>query len=190
MIRKLISTIKFFYIQIERGFDHLHRRYYGLPTMKYSQITPTLYVGGQYTLRAVKTLKKRGVTGVVNMRMRSIHKETDTNLSWLSILNLPTPDLTAPRIEDLQKGVKFIRKQIDAGGKVYVHCRAGEGRGPTMGLAFLISEGMTLEDALKLVQKTRTFARPTTPQMKQLKVFEDLMEKQRQEKSPVATSSV
>lgn len=174
MFRKLISVIKFFSIQFERLLDHAYRHCYGLPTMKYSQITPTLYIGGQYNLKAIETLKARGITGVVNMRMRSIHSETDKNLSWLSILNLPTPDLTAPRMEDLQKGVKFIRKQIDAGGKVYVHCRAGEGRGPTMGLAFLIAEGMTLDDALKLVKQARTFAKPTPPQMKQLTLFEKL----------------
>jgi protein-tyrosine phosphatase len=143
--------------------------------MRYSQITPSIYLGGQYSLKSVKVLKKRGVTAVVNMRINSIHKIVDEDISWLKILHLPTVDLTAPSIDNLNKGIKFIQKELEVGGKVYVHCRQGEGRGPTMVLAYLISTGILLEDALAEVQKVRSFAKPTEEQMKQLR----LLEKQR-----------
>lgn len=40
---------------------------------------------------------------------------------------LPTVDWVAPTMADLKKGLAFITKEINAGGKVYVHCAAGEG---------------------------------------------------------------
>ncbi|MBA3551153.1 dual specificity protein phosphatase family protein, partial [Patescibacteria group bacterium] len=64
------------------------------------------------------------------------------------------------------------------GGKVYIHCRFGEGRGPTMAIAYLISTGLTLEHAIELVKKVRIFIRPTVVQIEQLKKFETLQAKE------------
>jgi dual specificity MAP kinase phosphatase len=186
-LRFVLSIYKRIVIQMQRGYDHLYRYINGLPTMKYSQITPDLYLGGQYKIRAISILKKRGITAVVNMRMRSVHDDAERDLSWLKILHLPTPDLTAPKMKDLQKGVAFIQKEIRNGGKVYVHCRAGEGRGPTMALSYLIAEGMTYVDALAEVQKVRTFAKPTPPQVQRLKEFEELTQKEMKQKVPLVS---
>lgn len=175
MIKKTISITKRLIINSQRIYDHLYRYWTGLPTMKYSQITPNLYLGGQYSLRAIKTLKKRGITAVVNMRMRSVHSSAQKKVPF-TILHLPTPDLTAPSIPDLQKGITFIDSEIEKGGRVYVHCRQGEGRGPTMVIAYLISQGLILEDALQEVQRIRSFARPTKVQIKQLEKLEHVID--------------
>lgn len=62
--------------------------------------------------------------------------------------------------------------EIKKGGKTYVHCHYGEGRGATMVMAYLMSTGMTYEDAFALVQKVRTFISPTPSQIARLKEFE------------------
>lgn len=99
----------------------------------------------------------------------------------ITILHLPTPDLTAPRMDDLLKGITFIKNEIDNGGKVYIHCRAGEGRGPTMAIAYLMSTGMLFEDALHSIKKVRTFIRPTLPQIEQLKKLERILHEEKSE---------
>jgi protein-tyrosine phosphatase len=165
------STLIYTVIQIERIIDHIYRYATGLPQVKKSLITPNLYLGGQYSLRAFPRLQTLGVTGIVNMRLHSVHKDI-VGLGGVKVLNLPTPDRKAPSQEALAKGVEFIKKEIASGGKVYIHCKFGEGRGPTMAIAYLISTGMTYEDAFTLVKKIRTFIDPTKDQRQALKEFE------------------
>jgi dual specificity MAP kinase phosphatase len=122
----------------------------------------------------LETFEEWGVTAIVNMRTHSIHKDFKT--VPLKILHLPTPDYYAPTQKQLEKGVKFIQNEVDEGGKVYIHCRQGEGRGPTMAIAYLISTGLTLEHAIQLVKKVRTFIHPTKDQLKALRNFEKIFD--------------
>ena len=105
------------------------------------------------------------------MRMADIlHREM---LSEFHLLHLPTPDQEAPSIEQLKNGVSFIESEIKNKGKVYIHCKHGEGRGPTMAIAYLIYSGMTYDDAYASVKKVRTFIYPTLVQIERLKEFEN-----------------
>ncbi len=173
MLNDLKSRLLFLAIQVDRIVDHFFRYLTGLPLAKRSLITPDIYLGGQYGVYSIKTLKKLGVTAVVNMRTWSVHKDIK-NLG-VKILHLPTKDKQAPTISQLKKGVKFITSEIKKGGKVYIHCRFGEERGPTMAIAYLIYTGMNFEDAYKLVRKTRTFINPTQVQRDRLKEFEQIL---------------
>lgn len=157
-------------IEVLRYLDRSRRLLTGLPVVATSQITPHLFVGGQYKLDVFDNLKALGITAIVNMRMHSVH--LGKKAAGVSYLHLPTIDGTAPTLENLNTGVEFITQQIKSGGKVYVHCRAGEGRGPTMAAAYLISTGLTLEDSLKTIKKVRKFIRPTWIQLKRLKEYE------------------
>ena len=84
---------------------------------------------------------------------------------------LPTDDDHAPAMEQFQAGVDFIRRNIESGGKVYVHCAGGVGRAPTMAVAYLISTGLDVERAWALVRATRPFVTPTPPQLAALERF-------------------
>lgn len=169
-MQELTSWLKAQYIELQRVYDHSWRKLTGAPRVKRSMITPSLYLGGAYKLHGLKRLRAWGVTAVVNMRTKSF--KSASHADWLDYLHLPTVDQTAPTIEQLLAGVAFIQRHIDQGGKVYIHCRAGEGRGPTMVLAYLMSTGISLEDSLAQVKKVRTFIRPTKGQFNQLKRFE------------------
>lgn len=170
MNRRFVSAVLTLTIHLQRLKDHTWRRITGVPRVKRSLILPNLYLGGQYGLHAMETFDEWGVTAVVNMRIHSIHQ--DFRSVPLKILNLPTPDYYAPTQKQLEKGVEFIQNEINNGGKVYIHCRQGEGRGPTMTIAYLITTGLTLEHAIQLVKKVRTFIHPTKNQIQALKEFE------------------
>lgn len=170
MNRAIISTILTLKIHLQRVKDHSWRNLTGMPRVKRSLILPNLYLGGQYGLKALSSFHKWGITAVVNMRMHSIHK--DVSSTTLRILNLPTPDFYAPTQKQLERGVFFITEELAKGGSVYIHCRQGEGRGPTMAIAYLMSTGLTLEHALQLVKKVRTFINPTQHQLIALQRFE------------------
>ena len=86
-------------------------------------------------------------------------------------LHLSTRDDDAPTLDSLRKGVDFIRSEIEKGGKVYIHCGAGVGRAPTMAAAYLVSAGMTPQQAWEAIRKERIFIRPTRVQREQLERY-------------------
>jgi len=149
--------------------DHGVRIVTGAPLHRASQITPQLYVGGQYRRRGWRRLAARGVTAVINMRIE--FDDNDAGLAPARYLYLPTVDDEAPTLEQLRQGASFIAGEIAQGGVVYVHCGAGVGRAATMAAAYLISTGLTPEQAWALIRKARPFVRPKPAQIAQVERF-------------------
>ena len=158
----LVTTLKWLY---GRGLPAVT----GIPVLRFSRVTPSLYVGSQYRLPGKQHLDRNGINAVLNLRVE--FDDAAHGLAPELYCHLPTVDDQAPTLEQLEEGVKFIRHAIDAGKKVYIHCGAGVGRAPTMAAAYLISTGMSLEDSLNLIRKTRPFIYIMPPQMKQLQAF-------------------
>lgn len=142
----------------------------GVPILRYSQVTPQLYVGAQFNQRGKRKLEKLGFTGCVNLRIEK--DDAAFGLDLTNYLYLPTIDDTAPSIEHLEQGVAFIRHIIHEGGKVYIHCGAGVGRAPSMAAAYLMAEGKTLDEALAMISKVRPFIYVNALQMDQLRKLE------------------
>ncbi len=169
-MRRLKSIWLLILIFLQKILDMIYRIALGIPTFQHSQITANLYLGGQYNLRGLKKLKEMGITAIINMRMHSIYGAA--HYEGFDYLHLPTPDNTAPSMEDLVKGAEFARDAISKGGKVYIHCRQGLGRGPTMAIAYLLKMGATYEDAFAQVKKVRPFITPRPSQIRRLKELE------------------
>jgi protein-tyrosine phosphatase len=94
------------------------------------------------------------------------------NLALQHYCHLPTIDDDAPSIEQLKQGVIFIEQLVANGEKVYIHCAGGIGRAPTLAAAYFISQGMSLQEAIALIKKTRPFINIMPPQMEQLVNYE------------------
>ncbi len=170
ILNKIKSTWILIVILIQKLLDNVNRFIFGLPTLKRSRITANLYLGSQYNLVGLKKLHALGVTAIVNMRMHSVYSEAQ--YKGFKYLHLPTIDNTPPPLVDLIKGADFVDKEIKNGGKAYIHCRQGLGRGPTMTIAYLLKIGTTFEDAFKLVKKVRPFIDPRPEQIIRLKELE------------------
>lgn len=141
----------------------------GAPMRRVSQITPQLHLGGQYWRRGWPILAARGVTAVVNLRT-----ELDDNHAGIAparYMYLPTVDNEPPTLGQLREGVAFIAAEIGRGGGVYVHCRSGVGRAATMVAAYLISTGLTPDQAWARIREARPFICPTPTQMAQVESF-------------------
>jgi protein tyrosine phosphatase (PTP) superfamily phosphohydrolase (DUF442 family) len=141
----------------------------GRPVLHYCRITPDLYVGGQMNGRGWRWLAARGLTASLNMR--SEFDDAVCGVDPAGYLWLPTDDDHAPTPDHLRRGVAFIRHVVENGGKVYVHCASGVGRAPTMAAAYLVSTGLSLDEAWALIRKTRPFVKPTPPQRAALEQF-------------------
>lgn len=167
---KLRSILTLIIIFFQKIYDNLYRVITGMPTLKHSQITANLFLGSQYNLLGLKKLKGLGVTAIINMRIHSVY--SDAQYEGFHYLHLPTEDNTPPSMEVLIRGADFADQEIMQGGKVYIHCRQGLGRGPTMTIAYLLKTGLTFNDAFDLVKKVRTFINPRPGQIARLKELE------------------
>ncbi len=176
MLTKMKSLFTLATIFSAKTYDGLHRLLAGLPTLKRSQITANLFLGSQYNLIGLRKLKALGVTAIINMRMHQTYSESE--YEGFHYLHLPTPDNTPPPLAILIKGASFADAEIKKGGKVYIHCRQGLGRGPTMTIAYLIKTGLTFDDAFNLVKKVRSFINPRPAQIARLKELQCYYEAQ------------
>jgi protein-tyrosine phosphatase len=170
MLKKIKSVFIGIGLFFDFEYDNIYRFIAGMPRLKRSQITAHLFLGSQYNLLGLKKLKALGVTAIVNMRVHNtyggaVHK-------GIKYLHLPTVDNTPPPLEVLIKGTNFIDAEIKHNGIVYVHCRQGLGRGPTMAMAYLIKIGMTYQDAYNMIKRVRVFINPRPGQIKRLKELE------------------
>ena len=153
-----------------RWADTLHRRTVGAPLWQLSRLKPNLLLGGQhYYRRGHDRLLDYGVTAIVNMRAE--HGGRANGGAGINELRLATRDNTPPSLDDLRRGVDFIRGELRRGGKVYIHCAVGCGRAPTMAAAYLISTGDTPESALERIRRVRPFINPTRRQVGVLDEF-------------------
>jgi protein tyrosine phosphatase (PTP) superfamily phosphohydrolase (DUF442 family) len=170
MFEKIKSLFTLGKLFLQYNTDNIYRVVFGMPRLNRCQITADLYLGSQYNRVGLRKLKALGITAIINMRMHSVYEAAQ--YEGFHYLHLPTPDNTPPPLDILQQGADFADAEIKNGGKVYIHCRQGLGRGPTMTLAYLLKTGLKLEDALTIVKKTRPFINPRPSQLERLKELE------------------
>ena len=157
----------------QRLYDQASRIFTGRPIWQYSRITPQLYIGGQHRKRGWEEMGTEGITAVVNMREAHLD-DARHGINSNNYLHLATIDNTAPTMEDLLKGAKFIDKEIAGGGKVYIHCGIGIGRAPTQAAAYMIYAGMSADEALNVIRAKRPFIHLTSKQSAQLNAFDKI----------------
>lgn len=182
MIRLLTAVVEFFHIIFRRirkqGLRQTIRwfRAVGVPwltgriSLRYSRITPNLYLGPQYGQLGMKTLREAGVSA--SMSLRAEYDDKEYGLAFPDYHHMPIVDNTAPTIEQLDQGVAFIKRVIGDGKAVYVHCGSGVGRAPTMVAAYLIAqEKLSVADAIKKITETRPFIRVLPVQEQRLEEY-------------------
>jgi protein-tyrosine phosphatase len=143
----------------------------GIPILRFSRVTPSLFVGPQFKKPGLLHLQRHGIHAVINMRIE--FDDAEFGLAPNRYLHLPTVDDDAPSREHLIRGVEFIEDAVKSGHKVYIHCGAGVGRAPTMAAAYLISKGIPLNQALQRIQAVRPFIYLMPPQIKLLLWYEN-----------------
>jgi dual specificity MAP kinase phosphatase len=128
-----------------------------------------VYVGPQIGRWGQQRLWRLGIRASVNLRVE--FDDVIAGVAFPEHLRLPTVDNEAPTLEHLAAGVAFIERVVAAGGRVYVHCQSGVGRAPTLAVAYLVSTGCELAEALSCMQRVRPFVALTPPQQVQLARF-------------------
>jgi atypical dual specificity phosphatase len=115
---------------------------------------------GSFPMRGdVQTLVENKVVAVVNMCAEWPGPLAEYDAANIEQLWLPTVDTVAPAVEDLRRGLDFMREQLAAnpGKRVFIHCKGGRGRAATMALSYLIVvQGMYVEQAFAYLKGKRS----------------------------------
>lgn len=129
--------------------------------MNISQITETLYVGGEPKRDCTAELLDRKIKLVISMVGWSHPREKlfppPIHLLWLRAYDFffsPIP------IRLLADGVKAALPVIQKGHSVFTFCAHGRHRSVAMAAAILIAQGHSADDALRLIKAQRKIADP------------------------------
>jgi protein-tyrosine phosphatase len=141
------------------------------PEFEYNQITDLIYIGTNACCITHYSdfLQDKGIT--VDLSMEGERMDDATGAEYF--LWLPTVDHTAPDMKKLRVGVAAMQKWIEMEEKMYVHCRNGHGRAPTMVAAYFISQGMSVDEAIKKIANQRPSIHLEDVQREQLQRFSE-----------------
>ncbi len=140
--------------------------------LNYSDITPRLAVGGAFRTRDIKHLTQRGVTAVVDCRLEAQDDPRALAAAGIQFLHVPTLDRHAFTQTQMHAGVEWVLDHIARGGRAFLHCEHGVGRGPLMACAVLVAQGYNAPAALLIVRAGRWQALPNDRQLATLLEFE------------------
>lgn len=140
----------------------------------YTKITEDIYIGSDLCKGGVcpihgEEFKELGVKVEINLSAERNEKPPDfiDSYTWI-----PVVDGYSPTQSDLDVGTYLMKRAIDEGKTVYVHCKNGHGRSPTMVAAYLIRyEGYTPEEAEKMIEEKRPEVHIEENQKKELRKF-------------------
>lgn len=127
----------------------------------WDEIDPHVTMGAFPFSFDVPRLGRAGIGAVVNTCEEYAGPVAAYRRAGIEQLRIPTVDFTPPTLEDVERAVAFMQKQIAQGRGVYVHCKAGRARSGTVVLCYLISaKGMTPEQAQERILHHRPHANP------------------------------
>ena len=113
----------------------------------------------------VPAMQREGIGAVVNTCDEYQGPVAAYRQAGIEQLRIPTIDFTPPSLDNVEKGVMFMRQQVANGRNVYVHCKAGRARSGTVVLCYLIAaKGLSPQQAQQQILEHRPHANPRLAQ--------------------------
>ncbi|KAM6898300.1 dual specificity protein phosphatase 3 [Lycodopsis pacificus] len=120
---------------------------YSLPTQHFNEVFPRIYIGNAFVAQNAMRLQKLGVTHVLNVAEGTSFMHVNTSVEFYTGTGITYHGIQANDTQRFvlsaffEEGADFIDKALahnNGKGKVYVHCREGYSRSPTMVVAYLM----------------------------------------------------
>lgn len=138
--------------------------------LDYDYVIDGIYIGTNVCcqMRFDERLVREGIEADISLE----GEQVDAPYGVQFYLWLPVTDNTAPTREQLDVGVNMLEKLAALGKKVYVHCKHGHGRAPTLVAAYLIKLGKTVEEAEQFLKTKRVAVHLQDVQKESLRTFQ------------------
>lgn len=138
--------------------------------LDYDDIIDGIYIGTNVCcqLHFDERLVKEGIEADISLE----GEQVDAPFGVQFYLWLPVIDHTAPSQEQLEVGVTMLETLVKLKKKVYVHCKNGHGRAPTLVAAYLIKQGESVEEAEQIITTKRAAVHLRDAQKEALQVFQ------------------
>lgn len=136
----------------------------------YNHIADGIYIGTNQCcqMHFDDSLKnKEGITADISLEQDKL----DAPFGVEFYLWMPVADHTAPNPDQLILGALALEQFVAMGRKVYVHCKNGHGRAPTLVAAYLIFNDYKVQEAMSLIKKMRPATHFQDAQIKALEEF-------------------
>lgn len=139
----------------------------GIPARTFCQIDNSLWVGAKPKLlgRFYLRLTNRHIYSLLH----APGSANQNSNSWRTFFPLDEfVDIPFAKLSEITKQIDQIRLR---GGKVFIHCREGVGRAPTVAAAVLISQGLEINQAIQRVKRGRDVSSINSLQLESLTLF-------------------
>ncbi|MEX0649783.1 MAG: dual specificity protein phosphatase family protein [Candidatus Andersenbacteria bacterium] len=122
--------------------------------LDYDYITDGIYIGTNVCCQVHfdERLAKEGIEADISLEADRV----DAPFGVEFYLWLPVVDHTAPTPEQVETGIQMLETLMKLGKKVYVHCKNGHGRAPTLIAAYLVKQGKSVDEAIAFLQTKRS----------------------------------
>lgn len=140
----------------------------------YSQIEDRIYIGSDLCKGNIcpvhsEDFKRLGVCVEINLSAEKKETPPDNidSYTWM-----PVVDGYPPNPAQLDMGTTIMDEAISNGKTVYIHCRNGHGRSPTLVAAYMIRYGgMSADEAERKIKENRSEIHIEDSQMEALRKF-------------------
>ncbi|MEK7193478.1 MAG: dual specificity protein phosphatase family protein [Patescibacteria group bacterium] len=121
--------------------------------LDFNYIADGIYIGTNQCCQTHfdEELKSKGITADISLE----EDRLDTPFGVDFYIWMPVQNHTSPSPDQLEFGVSVLKKLVSMSKKVYVHCKNGHGRAPTLVAAYLVRNGKTPEEAESFVKTKR-----------------------------------
>jgi len=137
---------------------------------EYNYITDGIYIGTNQCCQTHfdEGLKKKGISADISLEKERVDQPFGVDFyAWI-----PVKNRFAPNPKKLDLGVSTIEALVKQKRKIYIHCKNGHGRAPTLVAAYLIkTRKISPTDAEKLIKKQRPSIHLEKVQREALKKF-------------------
>ncbi len=138
--------------------------------LDYNYILDGIYIGTNQccAMHFSEKLLKKGITADISLEEIRLDQPFGVEFyTWI-----PVKNHRAPKPDQLSFGVAVIEKLVGLKRKIYVHCKNGHGRAPTLVAAYLIKKGMASRAAEAFIKSKRQSMHLETVQRRGLKNFQ------------------
>ena len=113
---------------------------------------------------------------ILSLQAWSFHRYVSDQSLWakhtIQHLRLPTVDFYNPQVDNLFRGIEFLRTIRAENKTAYIHCKAGRQRSANLAACYLIDTyGMSPEEAARFIQSIRPSTIFGTREIKRLHEF-------------------